>query len=596
MFKNTAGQSVTLSAFDASTGLQKTGDSANMVFYVSKDDGAVTAISSNSGVPTESDATNAKGDYKIAVSQTETNADKLRFSGKSSTSNIVVVAQTIYTVPANFTTLSVDGSGRVDVIKVNGTSQTARDLGASVLLSTGTGTGQLDFTSGVVKANATQWLGGTIPAVNVTGVPLVDAKYLLGTIFATPATAGVVDVNAKNINNVSTGSVTTINANQGTTQPVNFTGTAGSALVKTDMIDVNGVAYGSSTLNTLASHDPGATLGTSTLTQTQVTGGAYSVQSASCVLGDARVAHLDADVSSRMATFTLPTNFSSLAITVGGAVTVGTNNDKTGYTLTVTPPTAAQIATAIFTDTTASDFTTASSPGKILVTQLGGTFTTTSSSVFTTAALANGPSGSGPTVQQIVNGVWDEPNASHLTAGSTGQKLNSAGGAADPLLNAVPGSYAAGTAGDALGKVTAIKAKTDLITAGGQVTLTGPVTANGTATIYSGDDYSSSDASSIDFTDPGGQWPDLTGATPIQWRIDQTVSGVVKTQYTLTGSVVVAGGSTQKVRFQPTAAQSAALVAALQPGVPQFQHFVVFTLASGHVVTRVTGIGQGLVR
>jgi len=29
-----------------------------------------------------------------------------------------------------------------------------------------------------------------------------------------------------------------------------------------------------------------------------------------------------------------PTNFSSLAITVGGAVTVGTNNDKTGYSLT----------------------------------------------------------------------------------------------------------------------------------------------------------------------------------------------------------------------------------------------------------------------
>ncbi len=30
---------------------------------------------------------------------------------------------------------------------------------------------------------------------------------------------------------------------------------------------------------------------------------------------------------------TLPTNFSSLAITAGGATTVGTNNDKTGYTL-----------------------------------------------------------------------------------------------------------------------------------------------------------------------------------------------------------------------------------------------------------------------
>jgi len=37
----------------------------------------------------------------------------------------------------------------------------------------------------------------------------------------------------------------------------------------------------------------------STLTQTQVTGGAYTIQSASCVLGDARIANLDATVSSR---------------------------------------------------------------------------------------------------------------------------------------------------------------------------------------------------------------------------------------------------------------------------------------------------------
>lgn len=37
-------------------------------------------------------------------------------------------------------------------------------------------------------------------------------------------------------------------------------------------------------------------------------------------------------------TQTFPSNFSSLAITVGGAVTVGTNNDKTGYALTQSFP------------------------------------------------------------------------------------------------------------------------------------------------------------------------------------------------------------------------------------------------------------------
>src|SRR6185295_632619 len=34
------------------------------------------------------------------------------------------------------------------------------------------------------KSNSTQWLGGTIPAVNTTGVPLVDVVRVLGTTSA----------------------------------------------------------------------------------------------------------------------------------------------------------------------------------------------------------------------------------------------------------------------------------------------------------------------------------------------------------------------------------------------------------------------------
>lgn len=51
------------------------------------------------------------------------------------------------------------------------------------------------------------------------------------------AVAGIQDVNTSKINNISASSVTTINANQGTTQPVNYTGTSGSALIKVDAID-----------------------------------------------------------------------------------------------------------------------------------------------------------------------------------------------------------------------------------------------------------------------------------------------------------------------------------------------------------------------
>ena len=62
-------------------------------------------------------------------------------------------------------TLVVDAAGLADAntVKVgpsgSGTAQTARDMGASVLLSAGTGTGQLDFASGVVKSNLSQILG-----------------------------------------------------------------------------------------------------------------------------------------------------------------------------------------------------------------------------------------------------------------------------------------------------------------------------------------------------------------------------------------------------------------------------------------------------
>lgn len=54
------------------------------------------------------------------------------------------------------------------------------------------------------------------------------------------------DTNVTHINDVAGTSVTAINANLGTTQPINFTGTAGSALAKADMVDVAGAAVSTS--------------------------------------------------------------------------------------------------------------------------------------------------------------------------------------------------------------------------------------------------------------------------------------------------------------------------------------------------------------
>jgi len=94
------------------------------------------------------------------------------------------------------------------------------------LYTRGTGAGQLNQSAnGQVDTNVARWLNTAVTA----------------------ATAGIPDTNAKNINNVATTSVTTINANIGTTQPTNFTGTGASALVKSDMVDVAGAAVSTST-------------------------------------------------------------------------------------------------------------------------------------------------------------------------------------------------------------------------------------------------------------------------------------------------------------------------------------------------------------
>ena len=191
-----------------------------MLFYVSKDDGSVTLITAASGIPTEVDSTNGKGLYKIALAQAETNADKLLFSGKSSTANIVVVPAVIYTTPANFSGLSISGG------IVQSDLQTVK---------TQTVTCAAGITVGAFVGNATA-------ALVVDGSGRVDLGKILGTAVSTPATAGILDVNIKNMNNVAATSIATINANQGTTQPINFTGTSSSAFVKSDMQDIAGSA------------------------------------------------------------------------------------------------------------------------------------------------------------------------------------------------------------------------------------------------------------------------------------------------------------------------------------------------------------------
>lgn len=152
-----------------------------------KDGGTIADIA---GSVTETDTT--YGQCVVQLSASEMTADYVQVYIKDDTSGCVPYTMVLYTAARLIDDLAypatsgrsmvVDAAGLVDANAVklgptgSGTAQTARDIGASVLLSPGTGTGQLDITSGVTKANATQWNGLTTVALPLT--PTVAGRAL----------------------------------------------------------------------------------------------------------------------------------------------------------------------------------------------------------------------------------------------------------------------------------------------------------------------------------------------------------------------------------------------------------------------------------
>lgn len=72
--------------------------------------------------------------------------------GETDQSTFILIAKKTGCIPASVTVCTTNNAtaGNVNVGSVGGTAQTARDLGASVLLSAGTGTGQISLSSGAV--------------------------------------------------------------------------------------------------------------------------------------------------------------------------------------------------------------------------------------------------------------------------------------------------------------------------------------------------------------------------------------------------------------------------------------------------------------
>ncbi len=217
MLKNTASQKVTLVAYDSATGKKKTGDAGNITFYYNGDDGGVTVFSTSSGHPAEDDATNSPGTYTLAVTQGETNYNKIMFSGKSGTSGIEIVPLLVYPYPTggiasptNITAATgITVSTNSDKTGYSVTGLTASDVGA---IKTKT-----DFLpSATAGAAGGLFIAGTNAATTITTA--------LTTTFTGNLTGSVASVSGA-VGSV-TGAVASVTGNVGG----NVTGSVGSVV------------------------------------------------------------------------------------------------------------------------------------------------------------------------------------------------------------------------------------------------------------------------------------------------------------------------------------------------------------------------------
>ncbi|MDZ4771075.1 MAG: hypothetical protein SGJ24_18290 [Chloroflexota bacterium] len=144
--------------------------------------------------------------------------------------------------------------------------------------------------------------------------------------------------------------------------------------------------------------------------------------------------------------------------------TINTNNDKTGYGLAVSPPTAAAIRAEMDVNSTKLDAAVSS-------------------------RLAASAYTAPPQVGAIADAVWDEASGDHVAAGSTGARLTAAGATGDPLENPVPGAYLPGTAGAQIARIGSA-----------EVGVSSPVSVTGKVTLYRGKDYAIADGTALTFS------------------------------------------------------------------------------------------------
>lgn len=202
--KGATSQSVYLSILDSTstTGGRKTGlafNTASLTAYYVRNGGSATSITLatlaaansawSSGGFKEVDSTNSPGIYRLDI------PDAALASGVDSVVVSLKGATGMVQVDLEIQLVAVDHQ---DSVRFGMTAlPNAAAEAAGGLYTRGTGAGQIrQDANGRIDANAKAWLDGTIPAVNVTGVPKVDTVDWLGTA-PNALISGRVDANAQ---------------------------------------------------------------------------------------------------------------------------------------------------------------------------------------------------------------------------------------------------------------------------------------------------------------------------------------------------------------------------------------------------------------
>jgi hypothetical protein len=598
--KNVAGQKVRVFAFDETDNTPVTGDAAQITGKIDLDWAGPGAITDPNPTETED------GYYLFDLTQGETNAKVLDIYPESSTSNVRVIGVpgTIYTDPPNLSNLGVESDG--DLTKVNlcanttlvdtitaytgNTPQTGDAYaivnngayGNAMLVRSTTPANPLDVSAGGTAGIDWANIDNVSSSVNFsnTTIALVDTTTTNSDMVAeAPTAAAVVNEWETRSQADPTGFHVNVIEIGGTAQTANDNGADINAiLLDTDNLQTNQgnwlTATGFATLGALASHDSALTAHDGNLST--VSGQILTLNDLSAAEANAAcdTALSDIYLNYIFATSYDPASkpgvatalFNELVGDDGGVSQFTANALELGPSGTGATPAEvetacdASLASIFLHQLFAANYDPDSKPGVAtallneLIESIAGV------SRYTASALSQA-SGTGASVSDIVDGVFNALYAAYTNSGSFGE-----------------------WAALVLAKVNQIGTAT--------VTYTSPVADDGAFDIIGGDDYLAADNRAIELTVEDYSGPDLTSATG-EFRIMNAFEfdTTTDTDGDLVVSATVSGGSGTTITM--TADLTSAQTTAMQqspPRLPQnYDYRFVAETAGGSVVTLSTG-------